>query len=323
MVGRPEPLRLFCFERGVIEMEQALRAIGSGKVEWIRRAVHVDYDNRNQQPLGFSFNGQCTKVIKLLGTFKGDLSPKDIVYLVRTADGNVYHLCLHLTDPDQRYTPSPIRWTLGFRVLKKGAAIALPLWRSSPHMRLEGVADFHGDLCPELVLGCKACQMALELLPALNTLNDLIVIAENNCSPVLDAIQFGLGCTVGNRRLRVIDRNRHIYLFASGVGGYGVKLFLKAICFGDEDRFNEVEGKVVGGSATLDDAVCYQRLLDDRVGRLLEMKNEEVFAVEKVRKCFLCNDFLAESLVHENCGFPMCKRCCLDMTGNNSEVVYH
>lgn len=303
-------------------MEHELRAIGSGQVEWIRRAVHVEYDNRNQRPIGFSFNGQCNKVIKLLGTFKGELSPKDLTYLVKTADGNTYHLYLHLSDSDQRYTPSPIRWTLGFRVSKKGATIALPLWKSSTHMRLEGVADFHGDLCPELVLGCKACHMALELLPGLNTFGDFMVIAENNCSPVLDAIQFVLGCTMGNQRLRLIDHNRHVYSFVSGIGGYGVKLSLKETRFNDEDRFNKVEEKIVDGSATLDDAVCYQRLLDDRVAKLVELKNEEVFAVEKIRKCFVCNNFLTECLVHENNGFPMCENCWLDMTGNNSGVVY-
>ncbi len=303
-------------------MEHELRAIGSGQAEWIKQTVHVDYDNRSQRPLGFSNNGRYNKVIKLLGTFKGDLSPNDLTYLVKTVDGNTYHLYLHLFDSDPLHTPSPIRWTLDFRVLKRREAIVLPLWKSSTHMRLEGVADFHGDLCPELVLGCKACQMALELLPELNTSRDIMVIAENNNSPALDAIQFVLGCTVGNRKLKVIDHNRHVYLFASGIGGYGVKLSLETIRFDDENRFNEFERKVVEGSATLDDAVCYQRLLDDRVARLMDLDNEEVFAVEKVRKCFLCSNFLTESLIHENYGFPMCENCRLDMTGNNSSVVY-
>ena len=86
--------------------------------------------------------------------------------------------------------------------------------------------------------------------------------------------------------LRAIDNNRHIYLFASGIGGYGVKLSLKEICFNDEDRFNEFERKVVGECATLNDAASYQKLLDDRVARLMHLDNEEVFAVENVRKCF-------------------------------------
>ena len=298
-------------------MEQVLRAIGSGQAEWIKQTVHVDYDNSSQRPLGFSSNGRYNKVIKLLGTFKGDLSPNDLTYLVKTVDGNTYHLYLHLSDSDPLHTPSPIRWTLDFRVLKRGEAIVLPLWKSSTHMRLEGVADFHGDLCPELVLGCKACHMAIKLLPELNTSRDLIVIAENNNSPALDAIQFVLGCTMGNRRLKAIDNNRHIYLFASGIGGYGVKLSLETIRFDDENRFNEFERKVVEGSATLDDAVCYQKLLDDRVARLTELKNEEVFAVEKVRKCFLCSNFLTESLIHENYGFPICTVCQSNMPENN------
>ena len=298
-------------------MEHELRAIGNGQAEWIQQTVRVDYDNRSQRPLGFLSNGQYNKVTKLLGTFKGDLSPNDLTYLVKTVDGNTYHLYLHLSDSDPLHTPSPIRWTLDFRILKSGEAIVLPFWKSSTHMRMDGVADFHGDLCPELVLGCKACQMALELLPELNTSRDIMVIAENNSSPALDAIQFVLGCTVGNRKLKVIDHNRHVYLFASGIGGYGVKLSLETIRFDDENRFNEFERKVVEGSATLDDAVCYQKLLDDRVARLTELKNEEVFAVEKVRKCFLCSNFLTESLIHENYGFPICTVCQSNMPENN------
>ena len=298
-------------------MEHELRAIGNGQAEWIQQTVRVDYDNRSQRPLGFLSNGQYNKVTKLLGTFKGDLSPNDLTYLVKTVDGNTYHLYLHLSDSDPLHTPSPIRWTLDFRILKSGEAIVLPFWKSSTNMRLDGVADFHGDLCPELVLGCKACQMALELLPELNTSRDIMVIAENNSSPALDAIQFVLGCTVGNRKLKVIDHNRHVYLFASGIGGYGVKLSLETIRFDDENRFNEFERKVVEGSATLDDAVCYQKLLDDRVARLTELKNEEVFAVEKVRKCFLCSNFLTESLIHENYGFPICTVCQSNMPENN------
>lgn len=265
-------------------MEHELRAIGNGQAEWIQQTVHVDYDNKSQRPLGFSSNGRYNKVIKLLGTFKGDLSPNDLTYLVKTVDENTYHLYLHLSDSDPLLTPYPIRWTLDFRVLKTGEGIFLPLWKSLAHMRLEGVADFHGDLCPELVLGCKACHMALELLPGFNTSRDIMVIAENNNSPALDAIQFVLGCTIGNRRLRTIDNNRHIYLFVTDMGGYGVRLSLKETRFNDEDRFNEFERKVVGGCATLNDAVSYQKLLDDRVTRLMDMDGEEVFAVEKVKK---------------------------------------
>jgi formylmethanofuran dehydrogenase subunit E len=164
--------------------------------------------------------------------------------------------------------------------------------------------------------------MALRLLPELNTSRDLIVIAENNNSPALDAIQFVLGCTMGNRRLKAIDNNRHIYLFASGTGGYGVKLSLKEICFSDEDRFNEFERKVVGDCATLNDAASYQKLLDDRVARLMDLDNEEVFAVEKVRKCFVCNNYFTESLIHENYNFPICTVCQSNMPENDTEVMY-
>jgi hypothetical protein len=89
----------------MLEMEHELRAIGNGQAEWIQQTVRVDYDNRSQRPLGFLSNGQYNKVTKLLGIFKGDLSPNDLTYLVKTVDGNTYHLYLHLSDSDPLHTP--------------------------------------------------------------------------------------------------------------------------------------------------------------------------------------------------------------------------
>jgi hypothetical protein len=40
------------------------------------------------------------------------------------------------------------------------------------------------------------------------------------------------------------------------------------------------------------------------MSRLMDLDGEKVFAVENVRKCFVCNNFLAESLVYENYNFP-------------------
>ena len=107
----------------MLEIEHELRAIGNGQAEWIKQTVHVDYDNKSQRPLGFSSNGRYNKVINLLGTFKGDLSPNDLTYLVKTVDGNTYHLYLHLSDFDPLHTLSPVRWTLDFRILKGEDAI--------------------------------------------------------------------------------------------------------------------------------------------------------------------------------------------------------
>ena len=61
-----------------MQNEEILRSIDKKEVEFIQRRVKVDYDNRLQSPLRFFYRKREHKVTKLLGTFKGDLSPRDI-----------------------------------------------------------------------------------------------------------------------------------------------------------------------------------------------------------------------------------------------------
>ena len=81
-----------------LKREETLRSIDKKEVEFIQRRVKVDYDNRLQSPLSFFYQNRKHKVTGLLGTFRGDLSPRDITYLVMTQDEDVYLLYLHFHD---------------------------------------------------------------------------------------------------------------------------------------------------------------------------------------------------------------------------------
>jgi len=98
--------------------EEILRSIDNKDVEFIQRIVKVDYDNRLQIPLKFFYHRREHNVKEVLGTFKGDLSPKDLAFLVRTEEGDVYLLYLHFFDPLSQSPVSPSWWILSFRVLR-------------------------------------------------------------------------------------------------------------------------------------------------------------------------------------------------------------
>ncbi|PIU23820.1 MAG: formylmethanofuran dehydrogenase, partial [Chloroflexi bacterium CG08_land_8_20_14_0_20_45_12] len=73
------------------------------------------------------------------------------------------------------------------------------------NMQLKRVIDFHGHLCPDLVIGCKAYELAMKTLCHRENLDGgLIVIAENTTNAI-DAIQCLSGCTLGNQRLKIHD----------------------------------------------------------------------------------------------------------------------
>lgn len=75
---------------------------------------------------------------------------------------------------------------------------------------LEKAIQFHGHICPELLMGIRAAEFALSYLQAEPGLEELSTIAENNSCGV-DAFQAILGCTVGKGNLYWRDYGKMVY----------------------------------------------------------------------------------------------------------------
>jgi len=307
-----------------MKIQEVLRSIDSKDVKFIQRMVKVEYDNRLQIPLKFFYQRQEHRVKELLGTFRGDLSPKDLSFLVRTEEGEVYLLYLHIFDPLPRSPVSPSWWILSYRVLKDEELMFLcrEERKMIVNMQLKKIADFHGHLCPDLVIGCRACEIALEILSQKEEIKGgLTVIAENTTS-ALDAIQCITGCTLGNQRLVVSDFGKHKYTFIINRSGLAITLSLKEQHFGDEKVYFSLEKKIIKDEATLEDIAQFQRLLDVRVESLLSLKHDEIFEVMETKrkppkneaptvfsKCPYCGDLVLKSKFLELEGVLICKPC--------------
>jgi formylmethanofuran dehydrogenase subunit E len=150
------------------------------------------------------------------------------------------------------------------------------------NMTLKRVVDFHGHLCPELVIGCKACEYAQKLLSENGKLDGGILVTAENSTSALDAIQVLLGVTLGNQRLKVFDFGKHNYTFFLRNGQNGSRLSLKELHYGDEDEYQALEEKTMKDQTSLDNMVHFQGLLDSRVKRLLASPPEDLFNVEHV-----------------------------------------
>jgi formylmethanofuran dehydrogenase subunit E len=57
------------------------------------------------------------------------------------------------------------------------------------NMAFKRVVDFHGHLCPDLVLGAKFCEYVKKILLTSGELTGGISIVAENCTSALDAIQ--------------------------------------------------------------------------------------------------------------------------------------
>lgn len=95
---------------------------------------------------------------------------------------------------------------------------------------LQRVVAFHGHLCPGLLIGYRAAELAIRL-GGLDRAEDeeLVAICENtSCS--VDSVQVMTGCTLGKGNLFIRDTGKQVFTFARRINGRGLRLSFKAAC---------------------------------------------------------------------------------------------
>ena len=91
----------------------------------------------------------------------------------------------------------------------------------------ERAAEFHGHVCPGLMIGFRASLYASELLDVgFSEDEEVVCIAENDSCSV-DAIQAILGCTVGKGNLLFHMRGKQAFSFYSRNTGKSIRLVQK------------------------------------------------------------------------------------------------
>ena len=151
----------------------------------------------------------------------------------------------------------------------------------------------------------------------------LVVITQNVTSS-LDAIQILTGCTLGNRGLQVEDWGKHTYQFILQRSGICLEAKLNSLPLPTSkvETMKDLEAKIMGKKATLDEVITYQTLLDEMIRGLINSNPEDLFSwrmleappvVEPipttVRRCTSCGDMVAEYGMVDLSGGPVCKRC--------------
>lgn len=261
---------------------EALRAIRFDELRYIQEHVTVDFDSLLQVPRYFCHGSETHFVRETLGRFQMQPGSFPGGFLVKTAGDEVFFLYLHQLRQENR--PSECRWVLSFRILSDRELMVSDEKdrKMLVNMAVKRVVDFHGHLCPELVIGMKACEYAQELLfPESEPKGRLSVVAENRSS-ALDALQVLLGVTVGNECLQIVDIGKHNYTFISREPSRCLCLRLKLQHFGDEPEYTVLQEKTRCNRITLDEVVDFQRLLDGRVHKLLTAHPQNLFEVHDV-----------------------------------------
>lgn len=242
-------------------------------VDLIWRSVPVSYDNRLQLPVSFRDGPNEIEITELIGAFRDSPQDPSITYIVRTKRG-VFSLYLMLIEPESitGRKPAASRWILHSRISEQESPMLVD-------MNLKRLADFHGHLCPELVIGYRACLLAQEELAVERLWQPRLRVVMENTSSALDAVQMLTGCTLGNGRLTAQDLGRHVYAFLPE-GEAGLRLEAKPAAISRPPEFLELERMVERGKANLSGITRYWAMVNRQVSLLLGIGAEQLFSME-------------------------------------------
>ena len=292
-----------------MEKTEALRSIRYDLVEYIQKKIRVEFDSVRQAPVSFSFAGMSHPIGKVMGRFKTRKEYPLNAFLVDTENDEVYFFYFHFCSMNQHRAPHEGYWVLCFRILSDHELMAL--YREDRkmllNMTLKRVVDFHGHLCPDLVIGGKFCEYVQKFISQNSSSGCGLSIIAENCTSALDSIQILLGATVGNQRLRILNFGKHNYTLLTKNTDTDFYFCLKSISYGDEALYNELEQGIKNEQVVMEDAIHFQKILDGRVRKILAMSPEDLFEVEFIVKGLQPVETASVYLTCDECGHQVLK----------------
>ena len=190
--------------------------------------------------------------------------------------------------------------------------------------------EFHGHLCPFLVLGLRISEIGMEKLNVKSSKErrtlgeDLLAIVEvNNC--IVDGIQVATGCTLGNNSLIYLDTGKNVVTFVRRDSWRGVRIYIdseRIVSKYFPEEANELFDKVVKRrEGTLEDQERLSRLWEELAYLMAEIPEEE-FKIEEVTveeierapifesvRCSKCNELVMKPKAVEINGSFYCPMC--------------
>ena len=146
---------------------------------------------------------------------------------------------------------------------------------------LEMAIQFHGHICPGLLMGVRVAEFALQHLQVSPDQDEelLAVVETNSCG--VDAIQAILGCTFGKGNLIFQDYGKNAYTIASREKNRAVRIARK---FDPQPHPDSERYRALNHQAVLTDAQTSEKenLLGAIFERIMSTPFEEMFTWQEV-----------------------------------------
>jgi len=163
-------------------------------------------------------------------------------------------------------------------------------------------AEFHGHLCPGLVIGYRAAKAAMERLGGGRSEDEELVAIVENDSCAVDAVQFLTGCTFGKGNLIFRDHGKQVFTFGVRGTNRAVRVSLrKDVTRRGTKELEALAAKIKNGKATSKDI---ERERELRMRRMLALPAEEMFDIKPCRIDMPGEAQIHPSIACEECGEP-------------------
>jgi len=173
---------------------------------------------------------------------------------------------------------------------------------------LKRALDFHGHLCPGLLIGYRAAQAASRALQVgASEDEELVLIAENDSCSV-DAFQSMLSTTFGKGNLIFRDYGKQVFTLGERASGRAVRVALR----------HDALDAGTPGAGTLD--------REGKIDRLLDAAEEDLFNINSVLlelpakarihatvRCSRCGEGTMETRTIRSEGDSLCLPCAADL----------
>ncbi|MGP3667635.1 MAG: FmdE family protein [Candidatus Bathyarchaeota archaeon] len=195
---------------------------------------------------------------------------------------------------------------------------------------IEKARELHGHVCPFVVLGLRASEIAMKKLGVrrvggMETVGEevLAIIECNNC--FADGVQVATGCTLGNNCLIYLDVGKNALTLVKRSDWKGVRVYVDGDKLRDKyfkkETLNLFEKVVVKREGTAEDVEKLRKMWTE-IGYVMSNLPEEEFKIEEVYvkeierapifesvRCEKCGELAMKTRVKFVDGKPVCLSC--------------
>lgn len=195
---------------------------------------------------------------------------------------------------------------------------------------IETAIQFHGHICPGLLMGVRAAEFAQKHLGVGQDYDEELVAVVETDSCGVDAIQAILSCTFGKGNLIFRDCGKNVYTIASRENNQAVRIAQKFEALQGEEiqRYRQLAAK---GRLTDDEISEKEQLIGILFEKIMTAPFEELFDWREIPfdmpetahihgtvRCASCGEGVMETrVVHSDQGI-LCSPCAAKLGGNGN-----